>query len=197
MPYFILSYYFATPNYLHSFLICPLFYTPRRGGATFWIISKLSGPKTLPHEAKIRAWIPGLEKSGISDAIKLGSTGLPNLDPFHDIDPMVTDDEVNGLPIVESTPLHLSTKPPTILIGSMARISMLMKIGSLTMETISTHSTKMNLFKSACTYRLTYSLFWHWYYVFILCLCFYKNLIVSLKRFIFRLKRCRKEVFCE
>ena len=66
-----------------------------------WIID-LYNAFTGPHGRKV--FIPGWKKSGISDAVKLGSTGLPNLDPFHDIDPMVTYDEVNGLPIVEPTP---------------------------------------------------------------------------------------------
>ena len=42
----------------------------------------------------------------------MGSTGLPNLDPFHDIDPMVTDDEVNGLPMIESTPIAPEYETP-------------------------------------------------------------------------------------
>ena len=40
-----------------------------------------------------------LESRSILDAAEKGLDGLPNLDPFHDIDPLVTSDlleEVNG-----------------------------------------------------------------------------------------------------
>ena len=34
----------------------------------------------------------GWKAAGISDAVKLGSSKLPPIDPFHDIDPMLDDE---------------------------------------------------------------------------------------------------------
>ena len=34
----------------------------------------------------------GWKDAGISDAVKLGSSKLPPIDPFHDIDPMLADE---------------------------------------------------------------------------------------------------------
>ena len=46
----------------------------------------------------------GWEVAGITDAIKQGTSGLPSLDPFHDIDPLsftpVAIEEDNSLSIV-------------------------------------------------------------------------------------------------
>ena len=40
--------------------------------------------------------ISGWKASGIFDAVQFGSRKLPSLDPFHDIDPMLDDVEVNS-----------------------------------------------------------------------------------------------------
>ena len=34
----------------------------------------------------------GWKAAGISDALELGSSKMPSIDPFHDIDPIVSDD---------------------------------------------------------------------------------------------------------
>ena len=34
----------------------------------------------------------GWKAAGISDALEIGSSKMPSIDPFHDIDPMLSDD---------------------------------------------------------------------------------------------------------
>ena len=40
--------------------------------------------------------ISGWRASGILDALKLGSVGLPSIDPFDDIDPLVSQEHIHG-----------------------------------------------------------------------------------------------------
>ena len=44
----------------------------------------------MTSESGAKVIISGWEASGILDAVKMGSTELPSIDPFHDISPLIS-----------------------------------------------------------------------------------------------------------